>query len=299
MSASLDYETLRYVVAEQIAVITLARPDQLNTFTPQMVRDLTAVLDTADGDDAVRAIIITGEGRAFCAGADLSGGTEIFEGGLSEHSPAGADGELDYSKPSARDWAGLATLRLFACVKPVIGAINGAAVGVGATMTLAMDVRIASESTRFAFLFARRGIVPEGASGWFLPRLVGISRALEWCYTGRFIGADEALAAGLIGRVVSSDSLLDAAHALAREIAENAAPVSVALTRQMMWRGLTQSHPMEAHRIDSRAVLSRGLSADVTEGVTAFLDKRPAHFPDVVSRNMPDFYPWWTDPEYE
>ncbi len=255
-------------------------------------------------DDEVRAIVVTGEGRAFCAGADLGAGARTFDYAERPDKPRGSespvrpDGSVDYSHPAVRDGGGLLALRVFKCVKPVIAAVNGPAVGVGVTMQLPMDLRIASTEARFGFVFARRGIVPEATSSWFLPRIVGISKALEWCYSGRLFGAEEALAAGLVSRVVEPDALRDTAQAIAQEIADNAAPVSVALTRQMMWRMLGADDPMEAHKVDSRAIWSRGRSADAREGVTSFLEKRPARFTDKVSSDMPDFFPWWEEPPY-
>ena len=294
----MDYEQIRYDVADRVATLTLDRPDRLNAYSIRMMEEMIDAFDRADADDEVRAVIVTGEGRAFCAGADLEDGAKAFDAAGTEGSPIRADGSIDYGAETARDYGGRLTLRIFESKKPIIAAINGAAVGIGATMLLPMDIRIASEKARFGFVFARRGIVPEGASPFFLPRVVGISKALEWCMGGRIFGADEALAAGLISKVTPAEELLDAAQALAREIADNAAPVSVALTRQMLWRGLGMSHPMEAHRIDSRGVLARGRSGDAAEGVNSFLEKRAAEFPDKVSRDMPDFYPWWDEPEY-
>jgi enoyl-CoA hydratase/carnithine racemase len=295
----MPYETILYDVNDGVAVITLNRPDRLNAYTQQMMLDLVAAFDAVDADDAVRAVIVTGAGRAFCAGADLGEGAAAFDASGIEDSPVRADGTFDYSKASARDGGGLVTLRIFRCLKPVIAGINGPAVGIGATMTLAMDIRLASDAARIGFVFARRGIVPEAASSFFLPRLVGISQALEWCYSGRVMPAGEAKAGGLVKDVVPADELLPAAHAIAREIAENTAPVSIALIRQMMWRGLGMTDPMQAHRVDSRGILSRGRSADVAEGVTAFLEKRPARFPGKVSTDMPDYFPWWEEPEYQ
>lgn len=293
----MTYNTIRYAVEDGVALITLSRPDKLNAFTPEMMREMIDALDRTDADDAVRAVIFTGEGRAYCAGADLSAGTRGFVD-ESQQSLMNTDGSVNYSSEAARDGGGLLTLRLFESKKPLIGAINGAAVGIGVTMTLPMDVRLASEAARFGFVFTRRGIVPEAASSWFLPRVVGISKALEWCYSGRVFDAQEALDGGLVRSLHAAEDLLPAARAIAREIVENTAPVSVALTRQMMWRGLGQSHPMEAHRIDSRAILSRTASADAAEGVASFLEKRPAAYPDAVSQDMPDFYPWWDDQPY-
>jgi enoyl-CoA hydratase/carnithine racemase len=278
----MDYTHILYEVSDHVATLTLNRPDHLNAFTNAMVREMKDVFNRVDADDDVRAVIVTGAGRGFCAGADLSSGAETFAHG-------GSDVQTATRVP--RDGGGLVSLRIFDCLKPVIAAINGPAVGVGITMTLPMDFRLASTSARFGFVFSRRGIVPEACSSWFLPRLVGISQALEWCYTGRVFGADEALEGGLVRSVHEPDELLPAARALAAEIVENAAPVSVALTRRMLWEMLTADHPMEAHRVDSRGILERGRSADVREGVESFLEKRPAVFTDRVSDGLPDIFP--------
>lgn len=290
-----DFQQIRYEVRDRIATITLYRPEAMNTFTARMVHELLAAFDAVDADDDVRAVIVTGHGeRAFCAGADLAAGGDTFDYAKERRQVADESGS-----PLIRDGGGIVTLRIFECRKPVIAAINGAAVGIGSTMTLPMDVRLASTTARFGFVFTRRGITPEAASGWFLPRVVGISRALEWCYTGRVFPAEEALAGGLVRSLHEPHELLPAARALAAEIAEHAAPVSVALTRQLLWRGLTESHPMEAHRYDSRAIQARGRSADAREGVTSFLDKRPAVFTDRVSTDVPDVFPGWVDPEFD
>jgi len=299
------FEQIIYSVADGIATITLNRPEKLNAFTGRMMHEMVEAFDRADADDAVKAIIVTGAGRAFCAGADLSEGAKTFDyeardgGASAKSSPTRADGSTDYSHEAVRDSGGLLTLRIFESRKPVIGAINGPAVGIGVTMQLAMDVRIASDAAKFGFVFARRGIVPEAASSWFLPRIVGIAQALEWCMSGRVFGAAEALAGRLVSRVVAPDQLLAEATALAREIADNNAPVSVAMTRQMLWRMLGADHPIEAHKIDSRAIWARGRQADAREGVVSFLEKRPANYPDKVSENMPDFFPWWEDRPYK
>jgi enoyl-CoA hydratase/carnithine racemase len=290
------FNAIRYDVDLGIATIRLHRPERLNAFTVEMAHELMEAFDLADADDAVRAVIVTGEGRAFCAGADLAAGSGTFK---HESLPLRPDGGIDYSSEAARDSGGRVTLRIFDCLKPVIAAINGPAVGFGVTMTLAMDVRLASEAARFGFVFARRGIVPEAASSYFLPRVVGISQALEWCCTGRVFPATEALAGGLVKAVYKAEELLPAAYALAREIVDNAAPVSVALVRQMLWRGLEFDHPMQAHRLDSRGVIARGRANDAAEGVSSFLEKRPAVFTDSVSADMPDFFPWWDEPPYE
>jgi enoyl-CoA hydratase/carnithine racemase len=296
----MTYETIKYEVAKQTLTITLNRPEKLNAFNATMQRELIDAFDAADKDDDVRAIIVTGSGRAFCAGADLSSGADTFDRDA-RRGPARrlADGRTDYSDPNVRDGGGQVTLRIFRCLKPVIAAVNGPAVGIGVTMQLAMDIRIASEEARFGFVFSQRGIVPEAASSWFLPRIVGISQALEWCCTGRVFPAQEALAGRLVSKVVPADQLLPTAHALTREIASKTAPVSVALTRQMMWRMLGADDPMEAHKIDSRGIYTRGRSQDVKEGVMSFLEKRPANFRDKVSSDMPDYFPWWKEREYE
>jgi len=294
-----DFTQIHYAVADGIATITLARPDKLNAFTAVMMAELIAAFDATDADDAVRAVIVTGDGRAFCAGADLGAGAATFDYATrGEGGPVRPDGTTDYAHDAVRDGGGRVTLRIFESLKPVIAAVNGAAVGVGATMLLPMDIRIAADTARFGFVFARRGIVPEAASSWFLPRIVGIAQALEWCFSGRVFGADEALAGRLVSRVVPAADLLAEATRIAREIADNAAPVSVALTRQMVWRMLGAASPMDAHRIDSRAIWSRGRSGDAKEGVTSFIEKRPARFPDSVADGMPDFFPWWESPQY-
>jgi len=284
----MDYEQILYSVEDSVLTITLNRPERLNAFTEQMCRELLDALDRADADDSVRAIIFTGAGRAYCAGADLGSGGDTFD------SPAQGRKE---SLAEARDGGGLVTLRLYDCKKPVIAAINGPAVGIGVTMTLAMDVRIAASTARMGFVFARRGIVPEACSSWFLPRIVGIGQAAEWVYSGRVFPAEEALAARLVSRLVSPEDLLPAARTLAREIADNTSAMSVALTRQMMWKMLGADHPMEAHKIDSKAIYWMGRSRDAYEGVSAFLEKRPAKF-TLKPSEMPDFYPWWTERKF-
>ncbi|MGA2056266.1 MAG: crotonase/enoyl-CoA hydratase family protein [Bradyrhizobium sp.] len=296
----MPFETILYEVSEQILTITLNRPDKLNAFNATMMRELIEAFDAADADDNIRAIIVTGAGRAFCAGADLSSGADTFDRDA-RRGPVKrlADGRVDYSDPNARDGGGQVTLRIFKCLKPVIAAVNGAAVGIGVTMQLAMDIRIASENAKFGFVFSQRGIVPEAASSWFLPRIVGISQALEWCFTGRVFPAQEALAGRLVSKVVPADELLPAARNLAREIATKTAPVSVALIRQMMWRLSSADDPMEAHKVDSRGIYDRGRSGDVKEGVMSFLEKRPANFKDKVSSDMPDYFPWWDERGYK
>jgi len=289
IARSMDFEQITTAVADSVLTITLNRPERLNAWTAQMGRELMEAFDRADADDDVRVIIVTGAGRGFCAGADLASGGETFDYREREHPD---------SQPP-RDNGGQLTLRIFQSTKPVIGAINGPAVGVGATMTLPMDIRLAADDARMGFVFARRGIVPEACSSWFLPRVVGISQAMEWVATGRVFTAQEALAGGLVRSVHPGSELLDAARALAAEIVENTAPVSVALARQLMWRMLGAEHPMLAHRADSRGMLVRGQSADAVEGITAFLEKRPAQFPDRVSDGLPEIMPRWSEPGFE
>jgi len=281
------YQTIRTELEDGCLTLTLSRPERLNALTAEMLGELLRALDEADADDDVRVVLFTGEGRAFCAGADLGSGGGTFDAGAEE-----GGGSVP------RDGGGRLTLRLFQCRKPVIAAINGPAVGVGATMTLAMDVRLASEKARFGFVFARRGIVPEACSSWFLPRVVGISQAMEWVATGRIFPADEALAGRLVSRVVPAEDLLPAARALAKEISENTSAVSVCLSRQLLWRMLGAAHPMEAHRIDSKGIHAMGRSPDAYEGVQSFLEKRPASFSMKVSQDLPEFFPWWEEPPY-
>jgi enoyl-CoA hydratase/carnithine racemase len=297
----MDYETIRYDTADGILTLTLNRPDKLNAFTTAMMTELIDAFDRADADDAVRAVIVTGAGRAFCAGADLSRGGQTFDRNARPDRPpvpAGPDGAPDLDHEAARDGGGRLTLRIFNSRKPVIGAVNGAAVGIGVTMLLPMDARIASEEARFGFVFSQRGIVPEACSSFFLPRLVGIPQALAWCYSGRVFPAAEAMAGGLVSKIVPAQELLSAAAALAREFTDKSSAVSVALIRQMMWRMQGAAHPMEAHRLDSRAMFHRGRSEDVKEGITAFLEKRPARFADKVSTGMPPLSPWLDDPPF-
>jgi enoyl-CoA hydratase/carnithine racemase len=283
----MEFEQIRYEVADSVLTITMNRPDRLNAWTPTMLTELLDALDRSDADDDVRVVIVTGAGRGFCAGADLEAGGSTFdyrERGVQDDVP--------------RDGGGRFTLRVFASKKPVIAAINGPAVGVGATMTLPMDVRLASTSAKMGFVFTRRGIVPEACSSWFLPRVVGISQAMEWVATGRVFSAQEAHAGGLVRSVHPEGELLGAAQALAREIADNAAPVSVALARRLLWTMLGAGHPMEAHRADSRAMFSRGQSDDAREGVTSFLEKRDAQFNDRVSEGLPEIFPDRDEPAF-
>ena len=288
----MDYEQISYEVADGVLTITLNRPDKLNAFTEQMMTELLDAIDRADEDDDVRAVIFTGAGRGFCAGADLSSGSDTFDANA-----RGTAGDAD--PETLRDGGGRVTLRLYDCKKPLIAAVNGPAVGVGVTMTLPMDVRLCSDKARFGFVFARRGIVPEACSSWFLPRVVGISQACEWVYTGRVFPAEEAKRGGLVREVYAPDDLLPAAQTLAREIAENTSAVSVALSRQMMWKLLGADHPMEAHKIDSRGIRAMGQSADAREGVASVLEKRPARFAMRPSKDMPEFFPWWKERRFE
>jgi enoyl-CoA hydratase/carnithine racemase len=281
-----SHETLEITREQGVLTLTLSRPDRLNALNPQMLEELLRAFDEIDADDDVRAVIVTGAGRAFCAGADLGGGGATFD-------TSRAAGGVP------RDGGGRISLRLYECKKPVIAAINGAAVGVGVTMTLPMDVRIASEQARFGFVFARRGIVPEAASSWFLPRVVGIGQAMEWVATGRLFGADEALRGRLVSRVVPHAELLPTAQALAREIADHTSGVSVCLARQLLWKMLGADHPMEAHKLDSRLIHAMGASPDAYEGVQSFLEKRPARFGMKVSRDLPGAFPWWPERKFE
>lgn len=291
-NARTTYETIRLDLDGPIATLALDRPNRLNAFTIRMGKEVVDAFDACDGDDAVRAVIVTGEGRASCAGADLGGGTETFSGAAGGRGASGPDGW-----PSvARDPGGVMNLRIFASTKPVIAAINGPAVGVGATMTLPMDIRLMSDRAKVGFVFAGRGIVIDGAASWLLPRVVGIDKALEWCLTARVFGADEALAGGLVRSVHPADELLPAARALAAEIAANTAPVSASVTRTLLWRMLGAAHPMEAHRVESVGIAHTGAGADAAEGIKAFLEKRPAAWRLAVPRDLPEWFPWWEEP---
>ncbi len=285
----MTYEHISVDIDDAIFTITLNRPEALNAFTRIMQRELIDAFDRADADDAVRAIIVTGASKHFCAGADLSQGADTFNYDKRDNTLASS---------GHRDGGGLVTLRMFSCKKPIIGAVNGAAVGIGATMTLPMDVRIAAQEARFGFVFTRRGVVPEACSSWFLPRIVGISQALEWVMSGRVFDADEALAGGLVKDIVPAGDLLPRARAIASQFVDNTSAVSVALSRQMLWRMLGADHPMQAHKIDSRGIKQMGAAADAREGIDSFLEKRPARFTMSPSADMPDFYPWWEEPEF-
>lgn len=289
------YETILYSVEDGVATLTLNRPDRMNAFTAQMMVEMIDCFDQIDADDAVKAVIVTGSGRAFCAGADLGSGGSTFDY-AKQGNETRESGKVN---GVYRDGGGRLTLRIYDCKKPVIAAVNGAAVGVGVTMQLPMDIRLASTTARFGFVFARRGITPEAASSWFLPRLVGMQQALEWCYTGRVFDAQEALAGGLVRSIHEPEDLLPAAQALAREIADNTAPVSIALTRQLLWRNAGAAHPMHAHRSDSRAIMYRGAQGDAKEGVTAFLEKRAPNYPDKVSADLPDIWATYEEPDFQ
>ena len=292
----MNFETIKYEVKEKVLTITLNRPDRLNAFTGQMMNDLISAFDSASNDDEVRVVIVTGEGRGFCAGADLGAGEATFN---RDENPRAKKTDDKDNLEWLRDGGGRTTLAIYDCSKPIIAAINGPAVGVGVTMTLPMDIRLASEEAKFGFVFARRGLVPEAASSWFLPRIVGISKSLEWTFSGKVFDAEEALKGGLIRSIHSKDSLMDEAKKIANEIIENTSPVSVSMTRQMLWKMLGADHPMEAHKVDSRAIYELGKGEDTKEGVNSFLEKRPPEFPSKVSKDMPDFYPWWDEKEFK
>ena len=284
------YEHIELEIADGIATIWMNRPDKMNAFTELMRYEIIDALDHTDADDDVRAVIFTGRGRAFCAGADLSSGEGTFSRGGSDI--MGRNGV-------PRDGGGTVSLRIYESKKPVIGAINGAAVGVGVTMTLPMDIRLASTAAKFGFVFSRRGIVPEAASSWFLPRLVGISQAMEWVASGEVFPAEEAMAGGLVRSVHEPDDLLPAAYALARRLTESSSPVSIAVARKMLWRMLGADHPMAAHKVDSRGILERGRSEDVKEGINSFFEKRAPQFPDKVSDGLGTIFSDWDDPTYD
>ena len=288
----MNYDTIRYEVADGIATVTMNRPEVFNAMSPQQLEELVDVFDQSDRDDDVRAVVVTGAGKAFCSGADLSKGAgAVF--GMAARKTKG-----DYSAEASRDGGGRLALRIYGSLKPVIGAVNGAAVGVGASMLLPMDIRVASEKARVGFVYARRGIAFECCSSYFLPRIVGISRALEWSYSGRVMSAPELKEGGLFRDVVAPEQLLPAAYAIAREIADHTAPVSIALMRHMLWQGQAMRHPMEAHKVESRAIGSRGQATDAKEGVQSFIEKRLPKFACTVSKDMPDFFPWWQEPKY-
>ena len=291
-----EYETVKLEIADKIATLTLNRPDRMNAFTEQMAKDMIAAFDETDANDDVRVVVVTGAGRAFCAGADLGAGGATFDY-EKRLAARGVDEKFDAAR--ARDGGGLVGLRIYESLKPVIAAVNGAAVGVGATMLLPMDVWLAVEGAKMGFVFARRGIVPETLSSYFLPRLVGVQTAMEWTLTGRVFTSEEAKAGGLVRSLHKAEDLLPAAYALAREIADNTSPVSVALSRRMLLDMLDATHPMEAHRLESRLIVSRGQSNDAKEGVTAFLEKRAPAYPNKVSTDMPAPFPWRPTPPFK
>ena len=284
-----NLETVRTEARENSLIIYLSREERMNAFTLTMQQEIVKILDDAEEDDDIKAIIFTGDGKAYCAGADLSSGGDTFDNRKGR----------ERTNDVVRDSGGLLTLRLFKCKKPLIAAVNGAAVGIGATMLLPMDTRICSDQARFGFVFAKRGIVPEAASSWFLPRLIGINKALELCYTGKVISAEEAKEIKLVSEILNQDKLIDRALEIAKEFTAESSQISIALTRQMMWRMLGADDPMEAHKIDSRAVFELGQSGEAIEGVNSFLEKRPPSFPGKVSKDMPSFFPWWDEKEFE
>lgn len=283
----MSYKTLLYEVEDHILTITLNRPERLNAFNGDMYRDLMAVFDQSDADDEVRAIIITGSGRGFCAGADLERGGGTFSGRKDQ-----------VGKRTVGDEGGEVSRRLYRSLKPIIVAFNGPAVGVGLTFPLAADIRLAAKNIKMGFVFSARGIIPEACSSYFLPRIVGISKALEWCYTGRVFRSEEALEAGLVSSLHEPDELIPAARALATEMVENASPISNTVLRHMMWKMLGASDPVEAHRIDTLGIDVIGDSPDAAEGVSAFLEKRKPDFPGQISKDLPDYFPWWDEPEF-
>lgn len=290
----MSYETIRFELDGPVATITLNRPEVLNAMGGGMTRELLDAVNRANDDPEIRAIILTGEGRAFCSGADISRGTGSFQESRTD-AAIRPDGTIDYEHPEVIEGSGIFVERFFTLDKPVIAAINGPCAGLGASLPLTMDIRLASETAHFNFLFARRGMLPECASTWFLPRLVGVSKALEWCYTGRRVGMDEAKDAGLVNAVYPAEELMPAAKALAMEIAQNSAPVSVTLLRHMMWRGLGVDHPLKAHKVESWGAWHRSRGPDSGEGVKSFFEKRAPDFPMRVPADLPDFFPWWDD----
>jgi enoyl-CoA hydratase/carnithine racemase len=288
----MTYETIRYEAEGPILTLTLNRPEKLNAYTAQMGAELADAIVSADEDDDIRAVILTGEGRGFCAGADISAGAGSFdtsEGGAGAKNFGGA--ETRRLRGAGGGFVGA----LFNAKKATIAAFNGPAVGVGITLALPTDIKIASSAARFGFVFARRGLVPEAGSAWFLPQLVGLSQALRWCLTGRLFDADEALKGGLVSEVTAPEDLMARAREIAREIAETTAPVSIALTRQMLWRFSGAPDPFGLLAIDGAFAMKLGGGPDVKEGVGAFLEKRPPNFPGRVSADMPAGYPWWKE----
>lgn len=298
-----EFETLRYEIEDQVLTLTMNRPERLNAFNSRMQGEFLEALEHADADDEVRAVIVTGEGRGFCAGADLGKGADTFnydnqtEEAKAER--ASSEGRQEGSNAWLRDGGGLLSLRIYEFNKPIIAAINGPAVGVGVTMTLPMDIRIASTQARMGFVFSRRGIVPEACSSYFLPRIVGVSKALEWAYSGKVFDAEEALKGGLIRSLHEPEDLLPSAREIASEIVENTSAISVTMIRHMMWKMLGADHPMEAHKVDSRGIFHLGRGADAREGVVSFLEKRSPDFTSKPSQDMPEFFPWWEERDFE
>lgn len=298
-----EFETLRYEIEDQVLTLTMNRPERLNAFNSRMQGEFLEALEHADADDEVRAVIVTGEGRGFCAGADLGKGADTFnydnqtEEAKAER--ASSEGRQEGSNAWLRDGGGLLSLRIYEFNKPIIAAINGPAVGVGVTMTLPMDIRIASTQARMGFVFSRRGIVPEACSSYFLPRIVGVSKALEWAYSGKVFDAEEALKGGLIRSLHEPEDLLPSAREIAAEIVENTSAISVTMIRHMMWKMLGADHPMEAHKVDSRGIFHLGRGADAREGVVSFLEKRSPDFTSKPSQDMPEFFPWWEERNFE
>ena len=298
-----EFETLRYEIEDQVLTLTMNRPERLNAFNSRMQGEFLEALEHADADDEVRAVIVTGEGRGFCAGADLGKGADTFnydnqtEEAKAER--ASSEGRREGSNAWLRDGGGLLSLRIYEFNKPIIAAINGPAVGVGVTMTLPMDIRIASTQARMGFVFSRRGIVPEACSSYFLPRIVGVSKALEWAYSGKVFDAEEALKGGLIRSLHEPEDLLPSAREIASEIVENTSAISVTMIRHMMWKMLGADHPMEAHKVDSRGIFHLGRGADAREGVVSFLEKRSPDFTSKPSQDMPEFFPWWEERNFE
>jgi enoyl-CoA hydratase/carnithine racemase len=284
-----EFSTIKYEVGENgVAVITFNRPDQLNALSHEMASQLFAALDLVDQDPAVRVVILTGEGRGFCAGTDLSAGPAAFK-------PAT---EMRDGVASVRDTGGKLNLRIFEMTKPTIAAINGASVGLGATLTLPCDIRIASTTARFGFVFSRRGIVTEGCSSWFLPRVVGVSTALRWTLSGALVNANDALAAGLVSAVHEPTELMGAAHAIADELASQTSPLAISLIRQLIWRGLTEAHPMDSHRYESALIAEMTVGPEALEGVNSFLEKRPPRFASRVPDDLPVHWPPWEEPTF-
>ncbi|CAM3305841.1 crotonase/enoyl-CoA hydratase family protein [Nocardioides dubius] len=294
-------QTTLYSVDDRIATITLNRPERLNAFTDEMEAELIELFDRIDADDDVRVVIITGAGRGFCAGMDVSDAGDAFVAWrTSSTAPTGTQFDVAGDDlPRRRDGGGRVVLRMFECRKPIIAAINGAAVGVGATMILAADLRLASTNAKFGYVFNQRGVIPESCSSWFLPRLVGMQTALEWVFTGRIFDATAAFSSGLLRSVHPADELIGAATELAREIAENTSPVSTALARQLLWRMQGAEHPMVAHHAESLGINLRGVSADGQEGFASFVERRPARFADSVAHGLPDLFAGFPAPAFD